>query len=514
MSVPAPQSAASDMQIAVPLAQGAETRAASRRAAELQPVLLAAIAATAWFAAPAFADEKTARPAIAITCVLLAIVSLARAAVHTEARERRGWTLALAGSVGALLPLVGSVAGIAMGIGILLVAGDGWLRDRPRMLDGAVALTTIAAAAAAYLYPEFAQLSGAERVEGYVAGTQVVLAFACVVAMAYRTKPSTRPDAWLLAAGFTLGTLVGMPSLVADDLNHAGTWLPVHDWEVALPMAAIAIAAAGDLRRRNPARQLGGTGTLTEPNVALVGDISLGFVILAFALAPTDHHAPLALLLLTLGLRHARSRLVENSTRVWEAAAREEADRRLTLYRASFLALATAIEARDGYTHAHSEETVCLVEAVARELELPDEDLAECKTAALLHDVGKIGIPDAVLHKAGPLDDHEWRIMREHPVIGERILSRVPGLERVAAAIRHEHERWDGGGYPDGIAGEAIPLESRIVLVCDAYHAMTSDAPYRARMPREEALGELRRCAGTQFDPRVVDALCAVASRT
>jgi putative nucleotidyltransferase with HDIG domain len=446
--------------------------------------------------------------------VLTAIVSLARAGIHTEARERRGWTLAFAGSVGALLPFVGSVAGIAMGVGILLIAGDGWLKDRPRMLDGAVALTTVTTAAAAYLYPEIAQLSGVERVEGYVASTQVVLAFACVVAMAYRTGPRTRPDAWLLAAGFSLGTIVGMPALVADDLNHASTWLPAHDWEIALPIAALMIAAAGDLRRRNPARCLNGTGTLTEPNAALVGDISLGFVILAFALAPTDHHAPLALLLLTLGLRHARSRLIENDTRRWEAAAREEADRRLSLYRASFLALATAVEARDGYTHAHSEETVFLVESVARELDLPDEDLAECKTAALLHDVGKIGIPDSVLHKPGPLDEAEWRIMREHPVIGERILRQVPGLERVAAAVRHEHERWDGGGYPDGLAGESIPLESRIILVCDAYHAMTSDRPYRSRMPREEALAELRKCAGTQFDPQVVDALCAIASRS
>jgi putative nucleotidyltransferase with HDIG domain len=510
MSAPASRSAAGDLQISLPRPQGFEAPASR---AELLPVVLACLAATVWFAAPAVVDAKTIRPAVAFACVLLAIISLARAARHTEARERRGWTLAFAGSVGALLPFVGSVAGIAMGVGILLIAGDGWLRDRPRMLDGAVALTTVLTAAAAYLYPEIAQLSGLERAEGYVASTQVVLAFACVVAMAYRTGPRTRPDAWLLGAGFALGTIVGMPALVTDDLNHASTWVPVHDWEVALPMAALMIAAAGDMRRRNPARILTGTGTLTEPNVALVGDATLGFVILAFALAPPPQHAALALLLLTLGLRHARSRLVENATRRWEAAAREEADRRLGLYRASFLALATAIEARDGYTHAHSEQTVFLVEAVARELELPDEDLAEAKTAALLHDVGKIGIPDSVLHKPGPLDEDEWRIMREHPVIGERILRQVPGLERVAAAIRHEHERWDGDGYPDGISGEAIPLESRIVLVCDAYHAMTSDRPYRAKLPREQALAELRRCAGTQFDPRVVDALCAVASR-
>ena len=100
--------------------------------------------------------------------------------------------------------------------------------------------------------------------------------------------------------------------------------------------------------------------------------------------------------------------------------------------------------------------------------------------------------------------------MREHPVVGERILNAVPGLAEIARAVRHEHERWDGHGYPDGLAGEAIPLASRIVLVCDAYHAMTSDRPYRRAMPRADAVAELRRCAGTQFDPAVVWALIEV----
>jgi putative nucleotidyltransferase with HDIG domain len=498
--------AATDLQVGLPRPTSALP---ATDGGALRPVALAFASALLWFTLP---DQGTSRPLIAVACVLLAIVSLGRTARHTEGRERRGWTLAFAGSVGALLPVVGSVAGIAMGIGIMLVAGGGWLKDRPRMLDGAVALTTVLTAAVAYLYPEIAELSGVERAEGYVASTQVVLAFACVVAMAYRTGPRTRPDAWLLGAGFLLGTIMGMPALVHDDMNHASTWVPAHDWEIGLPIAAIALAAAADLRRRNPIRLLDGAGTLTEPNVALVGDLSLAFVILAIAVAPPEQSYGLALLVLTLGLRHARSRLVENDTRRWEKAAREEADRRLSTYRASFLALATAIEARDGYTHSHSEETVRLVELVARELGLAPEDVSEVKTAALLHDVGKIGIPDSVLHKPGPLDEGEWKVMREHPVIGERILRQVPGLERVAAAIRHEHESWDGDGYPDGISGEDIPLESRIVLVCDAYHAMTSDRPYRQRMPREDALAELRRCAGTQFDPRVVEALCAVAA--
>ena len=124
--------------------------------------------------------------------------------------------------------------------------------------------------------------------------------------------------------------------------------------------------------------------------------------------------------------------------------------------------------------------------------------LAELSAVALLHDVGKIGIPDALLHKPGPLDDDEWRADAPAPVIGERILSAVPGLEQVARAVRHEHERWDGHGYPDGLAGDEIPLASRIVLACDAWHALVSDRPYRTALDHEAALGRaapLRRHA-------------------
>ena len=116
-------------------------------------------------------------------------------------------------------------------------------------------------------------------------------------------------------------------------------------------------------------------------------------------------------------------------------------------------------------------------------------------------------MPDRVLHKPGPLRGEEWELMREHPVIGERILRAIPGLGCVARIVRHEHERFDGSGYPDGLAGQAIPLGSRIILACDAYHAMTSDRPYRARIPHEDAVAELVRCAGSQFDPRIIAAL-------
>jgi HD-GYP domain-containing protein (c-di-GMP phosphodiesterase class II) len=176
-------------------------------------------------------------------------------------------------------------------------------------------------------------------------------------------------------------------------------------------------------------------------------------------------------------------------------------------FKATVEALCAALSARDGYTGEHSAETLELVNAVTGQLALPGEQVETISDVALLHDIGKIGIPNEILHSPGKLDDEQWKVMKQHPVIGERIVARIPGLEDVARAIRHEHERWDGKGYPDGLKGAEIPLASRIVLVCDAYHAMTSDRPYRQAMPIEDARAELVRHAGTQFDPVIVGAL-------
>ena len=185
----------------------------------------------------------------------------------------------------------------------------------------------------------------------------------------------------------------------------------------------------------------------------------------------------------------------------------QERSRAAEAYRAVVRSLAAALEARDGYTGEHSDAVHDLSVAVAQRLGLAAREIAEVEAVALLHDVGKIGIPDGILHKPGPLTDDEWKLMREHPVIGERILRPLPGLSNVATAVRHEHERWDGRGYPDGLAGEAIPLPSRVVLACDAYNALVSDRPYRRALSQERATTELKRCSGTQFDPLVIDAL-------
>ena len=152
----------------------------------------------------------------------------------------------------------------------------------------------------------------------------------------------------------------------------------------------------------------------------------------------------------------------------------------------------------------HVDAVMVLAEDVARGLGLAPHVIEQVRQAAQLHDIGKIAIPDAILDKPGPLDDQEWKFIRRHTIIGERIVNAAPALAEVALLVRSSHERYDGGGYPDGLVGEAIPIGSRIISVCDAFDAMTSDRPYRLAMTPHDALAELQRCSGTQFDPEVV----------
>ena len=173
-------------------------------------------------------------------------------------------------------------------------------------------------------------------------------------------------------------------------------------------------------------------------------------------------------------------------------------------------ALAAAIDARDNYTHVHSEQVVALATGVARRLGLPERDIELIRDGAMLHDVGKVAIPNEILYKPGPLDAAEWTVMREHPVIGERIILRTPELVELAPIVRHEHERWDGDGYPDGLRGTDIPVGSRVILACDAYNAMITARPYREPMSDADARAELEAGAGSQFDPDVVTALLDV----
>ena len=177
-------------------------------------------------------------------------------------------------------------------------------------------------------------------------------------------------------------------------------------------------------------------------------------------------------------------------------------------------ALFAGLDARDSYTGRHSEAVVELSVQVTRELGMPASFVDEVKQVALLHDIGKIGIPDAILGKRGPLDESEWDLMHTHPVIGARIVASIEALAPLAPAVRAEHERCDGDGYPDGLIREQIPLASRITFVCDAYHAMISVRPYRAKaMHPSTAAVELRDNAGTQFDADVVAALLRIVER-
>jgi putative nucleotidyltransferase with HDIG domain len=179
-------------------------------------------------------------------------------------------------------------------------------------------------------------------------------------------------------------------------------------------------------------------------------------------------------------------------------------------YDPTLLALARALDVRDSETGGHSDRVLQYMELVIRELGIGGSDVAFLRRGALLHDIGKIGVPDNILRKPTALSDGEWQVMRRHPEFGARIIASIPFLEDVTRIVRHHHERWDGNGYPDRLSGEEIPLGARIFAVADSFDAMTSDRPYRRAMSIDAARAEIARCRGTQFDPSVADAFARV----
>jgi HD-GYP domain-containing protein (c-di-GMP phosphodiesterase class II) len=228
-------------------------------------------------------------------------------------------------------------------------------------------------------------------------------------------------------------------------------------------------------------------------------------------LCAASHEARPALGYRELQFLHVFARIVAD---VLEREALERSARGLEVQAAAAEALIAAVQARDAYTARHSRDVVDHALRVAARLELSDEERSEVRHVAMLHDIGKIAVPDTILGKPGALDDEEWEIMRTHSASGEELVRNTPGLEHLAPAIRAEHERWDGKGYPDGLRGEEIPLASRITFVCDAYHAMTSDRPYRPAMSAEEARAEVEAGIGSQFCPRCGPVFLAVLAES
>jgi putative nucleotidyltransferase with HDIG domain len=194
-------------------------------------------------------------------------------------------------------------------------------------------------------------------------------------------------------------------------------------------------------------------------------------------------------------------------------AAFEHEERAQRLYRETLASLSNALEAKDAVTSEHTEEVVRLAVAVAAELDLDLEAVRTVELGAVLHDIGKVRVPEAILNKPGPLTDDEWAVMRTHPEVGEQIVRPIQSLEGILPIVRHHHERWDGAGYPDRLSGRAIPLGARIVAVCDSYRAMTEDRPYRAALGEVEARRELEEGSGNQFDPECVAALLRALDR-
>jgi len=297
-------------------------------------------------------------------------------------------------------------------------------------------------------------------------------------------------DAW-----FTLGPVIVLVAFEAElpDLAH---W-PVYALALAAQVAGDGLVAAAMVWvcQRIPPRAVIGDLLM----VARV-DVLLAPIGLLAALAAADEPVvallvlPLAYLLMVFA-RERESRM-RQSLELGRA------------YRGTALLLRDLLEEDDEYTGRHTEDVVGLTVSVAERMGL-DEDLRRsAELGALLHDIGKIAVPDEIINKPGPLDDEEWAIMKTHTVEGERMLAQVGGLlADVGLVVRASHERWDGGGYPDGLAGEAIPLAACIVSACDAFNAMTTDRSYRKALPLSVAIGELRKHSGTQFCPAVVDAL-------
>ncbi len=235
-------------------------------------------------------------------------------------------------------------------------------------------------------------------------------------------------------------------------------------------------------------------------------DLALSTLGLAVAYAAVVGHDQLAVLLIAPLFGMLRFFSNERRERLEQVAELSDA------YQGTALLLGDVVEADDAYTGEHCKSVVQLSLDVARQMGLDADCTRNVEFGALLHDIGKIAVPNEIINKPGPLDEREWEVMRTHTIEGQRMLEKIGGfMIEIGRIVRASHERWDGSGYPDGLAGEDIPLEARIISACDAFNAMTTTRSYRKAMPFADARAELQRCAGSHFDPLVVRALLAVA---
>jgi putative nucleotidyltransferase with HDIG domain len=309
---------------------------------------------------------------------------------------------------------------------------------------------------------------------------------------------------WLLTAASNSWFALG-PALV---LVVSGVSSPDEQFGVlALALAAqfavdFAAAAARD-RLFDDRSSLAGLVREVKPIYEI--DFALSLLGLVVAFAATSGYGGWAVLLIAPLFFVLRVFSKERQERLGQLVELNDA------YQGTALLLGDVVEADDSYTGAHSRGVVRLSLDVAEVLGLDADGRRNVEFGALLHDVGKIAVPKEIINKTGPLDEEEWAIMKTHTIEGQRMLERIGGfMAEIGTIVRASHEAWDGSGYPDGLIGEEIPVEARVVTACDSFNAMTTTRSYREAMPVEEAIAEMERCAGSQFDPRVVDALLSV----
>lgn len=308
---------------------------------------------------------------------------------------------------------------------------------------------------------------------------------------------SSVPDAW---------HAVG-PALV---LGFAGATEPsFSDWPIYLAALAAQVLVDCTVTTARGWADLGIRPELHVRVMAWVFAVDAALAPIGLLAAVTMAATPVAVvcLLPLLGLFAVFAR--ERDERIRQALQLSSA------YRGTAILLGDVLEADDAYTGGeHTQGVVALGLQVGRELGLSPRELRDLEFGSLLHDIGKLRVSNEIINKPGKLTEAEWAVIRRHPVDGQEMLSRVGGaLEKVGEIVRAHHERVDGGGYPDGLRGEEIPMEARIICVCDSYSAMTTNRSYRKAMTRAQAIEELRRCSGDQFDPDVVEALIRVIDR-